>query len=70
MDEERAFKEGDYARMKVDLVNNEIEWFKKSVKDKDYFSVGKIKLLSHFQGKLLYPAITMRHLDDTIRLVE
>lgn len=70
INENKKFKEGDYVRMKVDLKNNEIEWFKKPEEGKNFCSVGKISISQKFKGKTLYPTITMRHMDDTVRLLE
>ena len=44
IDESNGFEEGDYLRMKVDLINSKIEWFKKTAKDRHFSSVGKLNI--------------------------
>lgn len=60
-------RDGEYVRMRVDRVQNRVEWLKRGLNDKDFGFVCASSLPRCLSRKgTIYPALSMIHNADTV----
>jgi len=64
-------KEGDFVKMRVDRIKHKIEWLKRKPSQDCFEVICECTIPRYMKKKhVLYPAISLVHSDDMVRIVQ